>query len=330
MFADETCSLPALGELVTAYQSAFYDERTVISVTLVSRTEKMRKQIVEYLVRYQTQQGEVAEEALMGKVYSDAAKGKACYELMAYLWASGMCATPEHTIVQPLAYFPAQRMFLMAKAPGKTFQDVILAEDGEAEAASQIAILLSRLHALPANEIDQAKKPRLATDMTRFICELEQQVPDHADQLHAFYKQLMAKMANADPSQPVLLHGDFHPKNIFVDQGKVTAIDFDQYFIGDSAWDVAYLASQIQLSAFFKRADFHLFDPIVKKLIDTYLDACPSPKPESFLDRLHLYRARSLFESLHYEVCVCRTEKREIVPVFLAECWRSLERKGLM
>ena len=123
----------------------------------------------------------------------------------------------------------------------------------------------------------------------------------------------------------VIAHGDFHPKNVFLDGLRVVAIDLDHYFEGDPVWDVAYLASQIQVSAFLKRGDFHYFDHIVTHFIESYLDAHAAYDRASFYHRLAIYRARALLESLHYELCVLKTGKFGIVETFLSECKRGLD-----
>lgn len=322
-------SIPPTEEIISAYQASYDDKRQVLQVVLISSTRKIRKRILEYLVTYRNRNGESKEETVIGKMYSDQAKGFASYRLMQYLWKNGFDTDSPYTIVRPVAYIQHWRMLLMTKAPGKTLDEQIHDPGTNTHhTALLVANWLARLHAIPVPEMKGSTRTRANADVRRFYEELAELMPSEAARLKHICDQLLKKSERAWTDQAALLHGDFHPKNIFINEQQVIAIDFDHHFAGDPAWDVAYLGCQMQLNGFFQKGDFDYFRPVIRHFIETYLDAHPSCNRESFYDRLSLYSARSLYESLHYELCVLKTGKLTILEPLLARCQLHLQGKG--
>ncbi|WP_274366046.1 phosphotransferase family protein [Paenibacillus thermotolerans] len=320
-----------LRELIAAYEAGFPGEgRHVLSFVMTSCMPKMKKWIIEYAVTSVNEHGERLEENVIGKVFSDHEKGQASYRIMKYLWENGMNLDPRYTIVRPIAYIEAYNVMLMSKAPGTEVKDWLHEGSKGEEAASHAAEWLIRLHRVPVLDGGRHGRTRAEADTVRIISELCDAVPDKAAELRSFGERLHRQEGrpHAGATASVMLHGDFHVKNIFWDGTRATAIDFDHHFVGDAAWDVAYHACQIQLSAFFKQGDFHRFRPAVRNFLDTYLAAVPESQRGTFLTRLSCYRSRSLLESLHYELCVCKTGAFHIVDSFLEECGLSLQGQG--
>ncbi|MGO4890451.1 phosphotransferase family protein [Anaerobacillus sp. MEB173] len=320
--------LPPIDTIISAYESSSQNTRKVIDATLVSSTPKIRKMIVEYLVRYQNQEGELKEESLIGKVYSDEDKGLASYQFLKYLWENGFDVNPQHTIVRPITYLKQWRMLLMSKSPGKTMDDWIHDPNVNSKQLScLVADWLTQLHSIPLTTVRTAARTRATADINRFYDDLVERLPQEKERLISLYLQLAQQSKLLKANETVLLHGDFHTKNLFISGQRVIAIDFDHHFAGDPAWDIAYLACQIQVSSFFKKGDFDYLKPMVKCFIERYLDSHPTYKRKHFLNRLAIYSARSLFESLHYELCVLNTGKFSIVDPFLTKC--ELYLKGI-
>lgn len=316
-------------ELIAAYEAGFRDEcRRVISLNLITCMPKMKKWIIEYSVIYHNPLGQEAHETIIGKIYSDPEKGKASYGLLEHLWQHGMNGDSPYAVVRPIAYLPSFHLMLMSKAPGMTVQEWIFETDRVHHAAFHTAIFLSCLHKVPILPTPLLIRNRAEDDLSRFMQELINSAPEQETAIQSFAARMRKFPPPPCVGEPAMLHGDFHIKNVFWDNSSVTAIDFDHHFTGDPAWDVAYHACQIQLSAFFRKGDFHYFRFGVKTFIQTYLTEVPEDEHEDFLKRILYYRARSLFESLHYEICVCKTKKNEIIEPFLQECELSLQGKG--
>jgi aminoglycoside phosphotransferase len=313
--------LPSNEAIISAYEDCYGNSRKVLEVTLVSSIPKIQKLIAEYVVVYLNQDGELKEESVIGKMYSDSNKGDASFQFLQYLWENGFGTDPQYTIVRPIAYFDEWKMMIMSKSPGQPLDDWIHDPGvNNKQLAFLIAEWLTRVHSLPLTEVRQLERTRANADLNRLYEGLTELIPSGKEQLKSIYDDFVRISDQLKSDKTVLLHGDFHTENVFIDDQKVIAIDFDHHFAGDPAWDVAYMACQIQVSSFFKKGDFDYFKPMIEYFIDTYLDTNPAYSRQAFLDRISIYSARSLFESLHYELCVLKTGNFSIVPPFLEKC----------
>jgi aminoglycoside phosphotransferase (APT) family kinase protein len=322
-------SLPPIEQIISAYEASSSGEsRQVLSCTLLSSTVKIRKSFLEYDVSFLNQHGVQGREVVIGKVYSDEEKGIAAYRLMQYVWNQGMNTDPYNRIVRPIAFLKEWRLLLMSKAPGRSLDSYIHEGNNGRQAGRLVANWLTKLHSIPPVEVQPIRRTRATADIGRFVRELEAAWPNKASEVRAIYDQLLENFKEPWRGEPVLLHGDFHPNNVFVDGLQVYGIDFDHYFAGDPAWDVTYLTCQMQISAYVKRGNFHDSDEIVMHTLSYYLNAHPAMDRKAFLERLHYYRARSLFESSHYELCVMKNSNLDTINVFLHECKQSLQGKG--
>lgn len=288
----------------------------------VSCARRLRTWIIEYRILRCGPAGELREESVVGKSYADD-RGVVAYRSMRHLWRHGLGAGSRYTIARPIAYLEPWRLLLMSRAPGRTLAANLLDPVHACRRAAEAAAWLARLHVIPLPDPPPGGDPAREAGPGRFVRELGAAVPDQSDRIGALGRVLAEE--GASPSSPtVLLHGDFHPRNVFIDADRVTAIDFDHCAAGDPARDVAYLISQIQVAAFFRFGDFHRHDEFARAALTTYLRERLPPEPDAFLTRVARCRARWLLESLHYELCIVHSRRPEIVPAFLGEAERSL------
>jgi streptomycin 6-kinase len=321
--------LPPLEEIISVYHACYGTSRRVLQAKLISTTTKIRKMILEYQIIYCNQAGERVEDNLIGKVYSDQKKGIESYQFLQYLWNNGFGADPQYTVVRPIAYLEQWRLMLMSKAPGRTLDDWIHEVNMDSrQLAYLLADWLTRMHRIPLTEVREATHTRANADVNRFFKELSALLPQEHARLKSIQHEFILNSKELLTNHLVLLHGDFHTKNVFLHENQVIAIDFDHHFAGDAAWDVAYLACQIKISGFFKKGDFYYFRSLITDFFERYLDNNPSCRRSDFLKRMSLYSARSLFESLHYEICVLKTGNFAIVDPILSICEHYLKGKG--
>ncbi|MEH7223925.1 aminoglycoside phosphotransferase family protein [Bacillus sp. JJ1566] len=318
--------LPSIEQIASSYEKCYEKEnRKVLSIILNSSIPKLRKWIVEYRLTYLNQEGKKEEEFLIGKKFSDQEKGNDSFRVLQYLWENGMGTDSSYTIIRPIAYYESCMMLLMTKASGESLKNCLNSDDNHIRLALLIASWLRKLHSMPVAELRETKRTRAEADITRFYQELTMMLPEKGERLKALYDGLLTTSQNPWAGKHVMLHGDFHLENLFVDNNQVTAIDFDHHFSGDAAWDVAYLTCQLQVLGFLKKGDFQFFKSFIHSFIETYLLYTSEQYRLEFFKRISLYRARSLFESLHYELCVLHSGNSEIGDVFLHECENLLK-----
>lgn len=324
MEAGQEAPFPPAATVLEAVQEADCIRAGVCeAVREVSRARRLRKWIIEYRILRCGPAGELREESVVGKSYADD-RGVVAYRLLWHLWRHGLGAGSRYTIARPIAYLEPWRLLLMSRAPGRTLAANLLDPVHACRRAAEAATWLARLHVIPLPDPPPGGDPAREAGPGRFIRELGAAVPGQRARIVAL-GQLLAEGGAPRSSHVALLHGDLHPRNVFIDADRVTVIDFDHCTAGDPARDVAYLISQIQVAAFLRFGDFHRHDASARAALTTYLRKRPPLEPDAFLTRVARCRARWILESLHYELCVVHARRPEIVPAFLGEVERSLE-----
>lgn len=133
----------------------------------------------------------------------------------------------------------------------------------------KLPVALAKLHAgtynhsernnLLANRIFRDFKLALQYDgIAGFLTEDECQILFEAKRLHA-------------ASSACVLHGDLNSRNILIDDHRLGVIDFEQSHLGDPAYDLAYILSEIyiSLSAHGREAEIC---PAIGRFLDNYCE----------------------------------------------------------
>src|SRR5262249_956637 len=116
-------------------------------------------------------------------------------------------------------------------------------------------------------------------------------------------------------------HGDFHPMNVFIaNGGRVTAIDPDAFGLQEREADVAYMLAPTALMGDSRWGSFDATAQARHCLLRAYLKAAPALSHR----RLALYLGMVFLQSLHFELCILRKNKVELVEPWLANAERCL------
>lgn len=108
-----------------------------------------------------------------------------------------------------------------------------------AEVMPQIALHLSRIHAINASSLDLSFLPRYATRVAARLALRPAQVNDELDE-GRIRDTLVSVWPLAPRNRPVLLHGDFWPGNILWRDGRLVAVvDWEDAAVGDPLVDIA-------------------------------------------------------------------------------------------
>ncbi|MBI4499375.1 MAG: phosphotransferase [Chloroflexi bacterium] len=301
-------------EVFAAQAAEFADGSLILDdCTVLGATKKLRKLIVEYRLRahHAAQTDAVEELPVIGKAYARD-RGAYAYAVMAALHARGFSADRGCAVPRPLAYLPEWRVLLQGKALGVQLSSLLYHPDRGPAGAGQAARWLARLHqsALP-EELAPRAEPRDGLE-------------DYGRDLAAAYpgqrrsvQDLLTRLTDllGEPSRETLVptHGDYHPKNIFLDGPTVTVIDFDTFALGEPARDLGYFLAQCAIMAYHKRGSFAPALAPIQAFLEGYRAAGLDPD----LRRAARYVARAFFQSLHYELCVLHTGNHALIPVWL-------------
>jgi aminoglycoside phosphotransferase (APT) family kinase protein len=98
-----------------------------------------------------------------------------------------------------------------------------------------------------------------------------------------------------------LIHGDFHPENIFVNGPRVTVTDFERSCLFDPAADLGFFLCQFEAKVRMGR--YALGELERARLRRHFMDGYASQAPETLAWRVGLYEARGYLEIAHYIYC---------------------------
>jgi thiamine kinase-like enzyme len=321
---------PSLEEIRSIYETNTNNKRHVTKVELISILPRLQDTILEYLVTY-VQEGSIKKEAVIGKAYSQYEKGISSYHFLKFIWTNSFYDLKQFKVVRPIAFIPKQNFFLMSKAPGRKLEECLYDRTlDHIHIANQIAKWLTHMHNIPHTSFQVSTPKRTNPEINRYSHELIVLLPHEQSRVTSICQQLSKKLNSLLIDRAVLLHGDFHTRNIFFTPSQVVAIDFDHHFIGDPAWEIAYLICQIEISSYFKLGVFDAFSVMIQKIVATYLQANPFYDCDQFYDRLSFYRVCCYLESLHYELCVLKTGNQVIPEPFLHHCQTCLQGKNIL
>jgi hypothetical protein len=279
---------------------------------VTSARKKMRKRILFLEMSYDDGCGMVHDEVVAKLYGSD--RGANAFRALTFLWESGFRSPAGHRVPRPYGYSRKLATLVQGHVPGGHWADVLLSPNGVIEDASERAAeWLVHLH---GTDIPAARRGPKEEDIavTRYARELVRAFPAAARDIEALTARIHERLPEVgEPS--VTVHGDFHAKNVFL-QGSVTAvIDFDTFARGEPAIDLGFAVGQLLIMSYFRSGSFQRGGRAARAFLTRYDDWSP--------ERLALHVARTLLQSLHYELCVLRNGRVELLALWpdLMRCW---------
>lgn len=140
-----------------------------------------------------------------------------------------------------------------------TFWRYIEGQPGTLDDAESMAVLLRRLHSLPA-PTEFALKPTDVLDRVQPRIEAAAVSTGDKDFLLDRWAQICAELARLEfPLSPGLTHGDAHTENLIVRDGEAVLIDFERFSWGQPEWDLALPATEYLTAGWWSEADYGKF-----------------------------------------------------------------------
>jgi uncharacterized protein (TIGR02172 family) len=100
--------------------------------------------------------------------------------------------------------------------------------DDMSEAARYFVDMLKSIHAITAEDGDVPDMKEIALDWAQFVCP---HIPEEQG------KKLLA-LIEAVPKQNTMLHGDYHPNNVMIQNGEAMLIDLDTLCMGHPVFEL--------------------------------------------------------------------------------------------
>ncbi len=269
--------------------------------TPVRQSKSGRKFVIEYALSLTNGSNRQLTLGLIGKGRPEITY-RQTYALMEELWREGFDGRDDLRIVRPLAFLAASKLVLTAKAEGTNLKDLLLSNDGSANSCIRLAgNWLSKLHRA---KVKSAKWHHLEEEektLNTWVLRLASLYPSCSERVRLMGRHIL-EIERSTQKRSALIHGDFHPSNIFVNGRSLTVIDFDACCFFDPAQDLGYFLVQLEKA---KRRYRLSFD--VRSLRENFLDGY-APENREVFDRIGCYEARSCLLLLHYNYWTFRKE----------------------
>jgi aminoglycoside phosphotransferase len=179
----------------------------------------------------------LAPRVVYGKTFSDD-RASVLHERFVYFWRLAQRDASAPCVAEPLGFDAATRTLWQGAASGHTL--LTLADTAEASCAFRaVGRALAHLHQSPLDSTSQRPLSHWLAELQRRQVKLVRAVPELERRVVAIAEGL-AQSARDLPQVPqTLIHGDFHPDQVWIDDGRVVLFDFDEFAIGNPMEDLA-------------------------------------------------------------------------------------------
>jgi aminoglycoside phosphotransferase len=187
-----------------------------------------------------------SQEQLFVKTFCDE-RGKAIYERFMYFWELAQRITDAPLVAQPLSYCTVTHSLWQAQATGVSLAQALSSAE-DSSLASSLARAMDILHAAPLSLAGSSVRDTAhwMSEIRRRCNKISRAVPALADRVTRIADLLEHVAECLRPHQPTLIHGDFHPEQVWIDGERIVLFDFDEFTLGDPMEDLAEFITKIQ------------------------------------------------------------------------------------
>lgn len=171
------------------------------------------------------------------------------YHILKALWETGFNVGP-NVVPRPLAYIAPHHLLLYENYPGSSLMQKI--ESGQDEFLKKIETALDWLAAfhqkkpktIPEAEYDWNEEKK---ESEQLIKRLTEKYSNQADRTRLLAQQILkTEQKLLNPDNFSLVHGDFQPNNILLGENQIAVIDFNDAFLYEELFDLAYFTTQAE------------------------------------------------------------------------------------
>ena len=284
----------------------------------------IRKSVIGFKLQLQDtlNKERVKTITFIGKYRADG-RGRDTFKLMQDLWKKGFDGRLDGLkISEPLIYLDDLNLSLTSKVDGVELGNLV--DHTSLEYFScyirQAARWLAKIHRTKLNSAVVYPFKQEEQEANYWIQCLSHLHPDFKEKISHTVSRILESERSLGSEHYVLIHGDFHPMNIFVNGSvSMSAIDLEQSCIFDPARDLGYFMAHFFLRR--KRNNFYfdsndnsnrLSEHIIAKLVrkrflDEYISVTKI-SDELLLKRVPAYEARGYIQHLHFLYCVLKNK----------------------
>ncbi len=176
---------------------------------------------------------------VIGKIH----KSRPAWKLFAGAWSLWRASKLRVRLAPPAGYIGTLNMTLQERCPGVRLGDMA-GETSFTNAVRQTGRSIAMVHGLSVPTVSKRTPQREAHSVHRWGSVVATLQGVHSSDIEQLCNRLASQLEQRTQMKG-LVHGDFHPANVLVDDSRITLIDLDQMALGDPLVDVGrFLASQ--------------------------------------------------------------------------------------
>ena len=193
-----------------------------------------------------------ASRRAIGKI-RPAGKNERDVRSLQELWAAGLRPPARFTVPEVLAYVAANDCLVTEFAPGVLVGETLRSTGDAMDAMRRSGECIAALHESGVRA--QRVASDAAEELLRWREELMGVVTDDRSRFANLCDAVRERVA-ASASDSVPAHGDFHPEHVFVDDTRVTIIDFDRFGLRPRGDDLGLWLARTATIVFRKEGSF--------------------------------------------------------------------------
>jgi Phosphotransferase enzyme family len=211
----------------------------------------------------------LAPRVVYGKTFSDD-RASMLHERFVYFWRLAQRDASAPCVAQPLGFDAATRTLWQAAASGQTLMSLANTEEGVC-AFHAVGCALTHLHQAPLHTDSQRPLSHWLDELKRRHVKLVRAAPELASRVEAIVESLVQAARDLPDAPQTLIHGDFHPDQVWINAGRVVLFDFDEFAIGNPMEDLAEFIVKLEQAELLKSR----CAAVVAALIAGYRSAAP-------------------------------------------------------
>ena len=180
------------------------------------------------------------------KVYAGE-EGREVYDAYQEIHTALKSGVVQLRIPRALSYSDSNRLLLLEAVPGVSLS-ALRPVDRE-RAYFRLGEALKKLHSITPPSLAPAATRMTPDGLTQAVATIARVCPEVADLARQLTDKLIAYRDQISESQPVLLHGDLHPKNVLMADERLFLLDLDQAATGAAAFDVGGVIAGLYFEA---------------------------------------------------------------------------------
>lgn len=165
--------------------------------------------------------------------------GEAIHRRFVHFWAQARCRPEAPRVAEPLGYDATTRTLWQAEVRGLPLVQA-MTQDPHAAWLPQLVAAMAAVHQAPVALADGHRRglDHWLTELPRRLKKVTRAAPDLAPTVQAVVEQLLETAQALPDFEPTLIHGDCHPDQFLMADGRVVVFDFDEFSLGDPMEDL--------------------------------------------------------------------------------------------